>query len=116
MDGIDLFKEYIIDRDGRLLHYDEKKRGFITYSYPPGERSECFIDDMFVLDDRRELKVVMSMIRFVEGDAKKRGVKFLTAAVNIRKPDAARILKAHLWHGMKPVATSADFIYTAKEL
>lgn len=116
MDGIDLFKEYIIDRDGRFLHYDEQKRGFITYSFPKQNPDQVFVDDMFVLDSKRNLKVLLTMVRFVENHARQMGKKQFVGAVNIKKPDADRILMAHMWHKMKPFMTSGDFIYTTKEL
>jgi hypothetical protein len=116
VDGIDLFKEYIVYRERKFLHYDEHQRGFIVYSYPCRNHEECFIDDMFLLDSERELKIVMGMIKHVEGEARAYGKQYLTGAINIKKPDADRLLKAHLWHGMKPIGTNGEFIYMGKEL
>lgn len=116
MDGIDLYKEYLVERERKFLHYDEQKRGFIVYSYPCRNHEECFIDDMFVLDNKRELKVVMDMVRFVENEARNHGKKYLTAAVNVQKPDADKILKFHLRYGGKPIGTNGEFIYMGKEL
>jgi predicted GNAT superfamily acetyltransferase len=116
MDGIDLFKEYLIEREGKLLHYDEEKRGFVSYSFSQRHKDECFIDDIFILDHKRDIKVLLALVRFVEDQAKMRGLKWLTGAVNIKKPDSDKILKAHLYYKMKPFHIEGSFIYMGKEI
>lgn len=116
MEGIDLFAEYIVERERKFLHYDEEKRGFIVWSYPCSNNQECFIDDMFVLDSAREMNVILNMLKHVENEGRNHGKTVLTGAVSVNKPNADRILKAHLWYGMKPIGTNGEFIYTGKEL
>lgn len=116
MTGIDLFKEYLIERDGRFIIYDEDKMGFIVYSFPQRNADECFVDDLFVVDHARSLKKLLELLDKVREQCRIREKKILSGAVNLEKPDVERILKAHLWYGMKPFLAQQPFIYTAKEL
>jgi hypothetical protein len=59
--GIDLFKEYNLERNGSLTHYDQEGFGFISYSFHRRNVDECFIDDFFILDDHRALKGLLDV-------------------------------------------------------
>lgn len=116
MTGIDLFKEYLVDRDQKFLLYNEEETGFIVYSFPQRNSDECFIDDLFVVDHARSLKNLLELLNKVREQCRIKGKSLLSGAVNLEKPDSDRILRAHLWYGMKPFLAQHPFIYTAKEL
>jgi predicted GNAT superfamily acetyltransferase len=120
VNGIDLFKEYNLERNGSLTHYDQEMRGFISYSFHNRNVDECFIDDFFIRDDSRGIKRALDLVRFVENQAKIKGCKMLTCACNVSKPDAKRIIAAQNWYGFIPFCTEirsdGHYLYSAKEI
>ncbi|GAC1499986.1 MAG: hypothetical protein NVS1B10_03270 [Candidatus Saccharimonadales bacterium] len=106
-----LYKDYIKELYGR--HILETDDGFMTYSFF-GE--ECYIQDMYVVPQKRQSRVASDLADKIAELAKDHGCKYLTGTVFLSNNEPTRSLKVLLGYGFKLLRSEVDKIVLVKEL
>lgn len=91
----------------------ELTNGFITYKFLPGE---CYIVDIYVKPEVRNLGLASSLADRVAFLAQKRGLSLLTGSVDNRLPSAPQSEKVLIAYGMKKGRDEGPMTYFYKEL
>lgn len=105
------YAKYAKEREGAETIEDEK--GFISYKIQDGV---CFITDMFVDPDFRNLSIGKGFVKLVEEEAKEKGIETMmctacTEAVNVKESIA--FIKSNEYMIFNTVNT---MIYFVKEI
>ncbi len=106
-----LFSLYLKERQG--LDVLESENGFVTYKF---RNPDCYIQDIYVLPEKRKEGVAASMADQVAELAKSKGYRILTGSVDCRANGAESSEKILLAYGMKPYVTEGNLTYFLKEI
>lgn len=112
-DLIEMFHNYSEERGfgPRLLHAEGT--GFVTYHL---NDSECYIENIYVVPEKRKSHEAVKMANEVAQIAKFYGIKLLTGSVNLKDKNKKRNMEVLLAYGMTPVANTEEMTYFSKEI
>lgn len=105
-----LYAEYIREREGSELYTDPSNRGFLTYREVG---NECYIVDIYVVPEARKQGVAAEMADKV---AEITCCRWLTGSVCPQAQGATESLKVLVAYGMKLVKSDTNLIWFAKEM
>jgi GNAT superfamily N-acetyltransferase len=91
----------------------ESAYGFATYVLHP---EECYIEDVYVIPERRRSGVGAKLVDKISEVAKAHGCKRLVTTVNIKTTGRENSLIACFNCGFKIITASNDIIYLGMEL
>ncbi len=107
-----LYKNYLKEREG--LEVLENELGFCTYKYR--EDNSCYIQDIYVVPNRRKSGIASQLADTVAKEAKAKGYNILIGSVDFKANLAKQndqVLKAY---GMKPYTVEGSLVYYSKEI
>ena len=106
-----MFDEYFKERLD--IETIRDRSGFICFKIL-GE--ECFIQELFVLREMRNLGMAHRLIEAVESRARDSGCKYLTTSVHAPAKGSTLAIKTVLSNGGKLIGVQGQDIYFKKEL
>ena len=114
MNLVEMFEEYSKEKGfgPRILHFNDV--GFAVYHL--NKNGECYIEDIFVVKDKRCKEMATIMANNISGIAKENNCHVLTGSVvpSANGSDASR--KVLLSYGFKLFEESEDFEKYSKEI
>jgi len=102
---------YIYERQGKSIVEDEN--GFATYYMTNGV---CYIEDVYVIPEKRRSKVCFGYADKIAEIAKKNGMSALIGTVKPSAFGSTESLKLLLAYGFKLECCEHDFIFFRKNL
>lgn len=113
MNLVEMFDEYAKEKGfgPRVVHIPEV--GFATYHLLD---SECYIEDIFVLKEKRMSGAAKEMADIITVIAKEIGIKKLLGSVSVKAKGKDNSMKTLLAYGMSPESTNSEMIFFSKEI
>jgi GNAT superfamily N-acetyltransferase len=109
-----MFNEYATEKGlGPRLFYIEGS-GFATYHIH--KNGECYIEDIYVVKEKRKEKIASKMADEIAKIAKDHGCRILTGSVNLEINDFESSQKVLRAYGFKYAGTTDNVEAYAKEL
>jgi ribosomal protein S18 acetylase RimI-like enzyme len=105
------YSQYLKEREG--LETLETLHGFALYKI---QQDECYIQDIYVLPDKRRSGVASQMADAVAERAKSKGCRWLVGSVSPAANNAHTSLMVLIHYGMKLQKADKDIIFFAKEI
>lgn len=106
-----LYSDYLKEREG--LETLEAHDGFALYKI---NGNECYLQDIYVVPEKRKSHVATQMADAVAEIAKSRGCKWLVGSVSPAANNAHASLLVLISYGMKLQKADKDIIFFAKEI
>jgi predicted GNAT family acetyltransferase len=110
---MDLYRDYIAEREHKVLVLDTNDHGFLTYKV----LGDCiYIVDLFVKQEFRKSGVAKKMADHVSEIAISMKKPALLGSVSPSDPNVTENLKVFLGYGMKIHNVTPEIIYLIKHL
>jgi hypothetical protein len=77
---------------------------------------ECYLEDIFIVPEKRRTKEGSLIANTVIEIAKEYGAKYFLGSVCLKANGKEASMKALLAFGMSPVTTNGDMVYFSKEI
>lgn len=106
-----LYSQYIEELGHKKII--EMEFGFAIYSF---HNEECYIEDIYILPEKRELKSASILADRIVEEAKNKGCKYLTGSVNTAIKDPTRSVKVLLNYGFKFYKSTSQLLSFVKEI
>ncbi len=106
-----LYAAYIKEREDRECI--ESEDGFISFKY---FGSECYIQELYVVPEKRKSSIASCMADQVTELAKEKGCKILSGSVCPSAKGSTDSVKVLLAYGFKIMKSESDLIWFAKEI
>ncbi len=113
MNLVEMFDAYSCEKGFGPRVYHVPEVGFATYHL---SETECYIDEIYVVPEKRKSNEAAKMADAISAMAKERGINLLTGSVCVKANGKETSMKAMLAYGFSPVATNGDLVYFAKEI
>jgi hypothetical protein len=107
-----LFAQYIKERENKEII--ENDYGFVTYFFLAN--GDCYIEDVYIIPEKRRTKLASEFGQQVELLAKECGSKKVLGSVDINANNKTESMKFLLSYGFKLCYISGSLIYLSKEL
>lgn len=106
-----MYPAYLKEREG--LETLETTHGFALYKI---QGNECYIQDIYVVPEKRKSHIATQMADAVAEIAKSKGCKWLVGSVSPAANNSHASLLVLISYGMKLHKADKDIIFFAKEL
>lgn len=110
MNSLDIFEKYIEEKGGAKIIRTED--GFITYKL---NKDHCFLADMYVTKENRGTSQGSMLLRMLEQEALKVGLRKILASIDISLPMGNETTLLALLKGFKIIDTSHKVLILEKE-
>lgn len=109
------YAKYIKELKNFEMYEDED--GFVLYGYmDSGADKYCYIEDIYVVPEKRKSKIASRYADKVTNIAKEKGYKKLLGSIVPSLPDSHYRMLVLLGYGFKLHSAQDDFIYFCKEI
>jgi GNAT superfamily N-acetyltransferase len=109
---ISLYGQYLKEREGKSVI--ECEDGFVTYNIT--NEGECFIQDLFIVEDARRKGLGTELIKKVESSASYKGAKYLSCGVCPLANNSTDSLQFALSYGFKLYSARQDYVILKKDI
>lgn len=107
-----LWADYKREREGKQVY--EEKDGFVVYSFPSSV--ECYIEDIYVIPEKRKTGYATKLADYVCEIARKKGCEHLLGSVWVGSAGDTTSMKVLLGYGMHLLEVRGNLIIFTKEL
>lgn len=111
-----LWARYIGELRGGSTTFIEKEWGFASYDFLPFALDSIYIDDLYVVPERRKEGLAMQLIAEIEEAGRKVSKQFILTVVKTETATCTESIKAQLHVGFMVVATDSGNIWLKREI
>lgn len=105
------FAMYILEKDGKQIIEDEN--GFATYYFI---EEGCYIEDIFVVKDKRKEGIAAKYADQIADIAKKAGINTLIGSVRVEIENPTASVSVLIAYGFKVIKAEDGMIWFNKEI